>query len=233
MTAKIHCFAGLRDDVGGAMVELELPPGATVADLKRRLEALFPRLAGRLASVRVAADLEFLAEDGVVPEGAELALIPPVSGGSPAQADDDSPLAHRAISVRLSGVPLEAGRVLDAVRGPDAGALITFLGTVRDGSRGRAVVALEYEAYEAMAVAWLERLAEAAREEHGALRVAVWHRTGRVPVGGDSVVIAVAAAHRGEAFAAARHVIEGLKADVPIWKREYYADGDVWVGWGS
>jgi molybdopterin synthase catalytic subunit/molybdopterin converting factor small subunit len=231
MTVTLRCFAGLRDDLGSDTVEVDLPAGATVADLKRLLESRWPRLAGRLARVRVAADLEFLAETASLPAGAELALIPPVSGGAPEPQAMDT--TRPDIVARLSAEPLDATRLLDAVRGPDAGALVTFFGTVRAESRGRAVTALEYEAYEPMALAWLERLARAARAEHGALRVAVWHRVGRVPVGGDSVCIAVAAAHRAEAFAAARHVIEGLKADVPIWKREFYEDGDVWVGWGS
>jgi molybdopterin synthase catalytic subunit/molybdopterin converting factor small subunit len=232
MTARLRCFAGLRDDLGSDIVEIEVPEGATVADLKRLLEARWPRLSGRLGSVRIAADFEFLDESATLPAGAELALIPPVSGGAPG-ADSESRAARPDVVVRLSAEPLDPARALDAVRGADAGALVTFHGTVRAGSRGKVVTALEYEAYEPMALAWLERLARAARRDHGALRVAVWHRTGRVPVGGDSVVIAVAAAHRAEAFAAGRHVIEGLKADVPIWKREFYDDGDVWVGWGS
>ena len=122
---------------------------------------------------------------------------------------------------------------MNAVRGPDAGAIVTFVGTVRSRSRGGEVLHLEYEAYPEMALDRLGRIARAARESTGALRVAVHHRTGRVAVGEDSVAIAVAAAHRAEAFAAARQVIEALKADVPIWKRECFADGAVWVGWGS
>lgn len=226
MIVRLHCFAGLRDEVGAGVIELDLPGNATVAEAKRALEARWPRLAGRLSSVRVAADLEFLGEDSPIPPGAELALIPPVSGGAP-----ESPPA--GLSIRLSPEPLDLAGAFAAVRGPDAGAVSSFLGTVRALSRERRVTALEYEAYEPMALAWLERLAAAARAEHGALRVAIWHRTGRVPVGGDSVIIAVAAAHRAGALAAVRQIIEGLKSDVPIWKREFYENGDVWVGWGS
>ena len=115
----------------------------------------------------------------------------------------------------------------------DAGAIVTFLGTVRQESRGRAVLHLDYEAYGGMAVDRLSRIAAEAVREKGALRAAILHRVGRLPVGGDSVMIAVAAAHRAEAFEACRHVIEALKADVPIWKKEVFEEGDAWVGWGS
>lgn len=229
MTFRLRCFAALRDHAGAAEITIELPAGADVPTLKAALEARYPGLAGRLGSVRVAADFEFLAEDAPLPAGAELALIPPVSGGAPGPAESDA----RADTCVLTEAPLSLDAALAVVRGPDAGALVTFVGTVRAQSRGGAVKHLEYEVYAEMALDRLERIARAAREASGALRVAVHHRTGRVGVGEDSVVIAVAAAHRAAAFDAARRVIEALKADVPIWKRECFADGAVWVGWGS
>lgn len=229
MTFQLRCFAALRDHAGAAEIEIDLPEGADVRALKAALEARYPGLAGRLGAVRVAADFEFLAEDAPLPAGAELALIPPVSGGAP----DAEEAATAGGAFRLTPGPLSLEAALDLVRGPDAGALVTFVGTVRAQSRGGAVSHLEYEVYPAMALDRLARIARAACAEAGALRAAVHHRSGRVEVGEASVVIAVAAAHRAAAYDASRRIIEALKADVPIWKRECFADGAVWVGWGS
>ena len=234
MIVRLRCFAGLRDELGASEVEIELPDGADVTRLKLAIELRWPRLAGRLASVRVAADHEFLAETDLIPLGAELALIPPVSGG----AGPAVPLSARAnstedIRIILTEESIDLDEMIKFVRVPAAGAVVTFLGTVREASRGLPVVELEYEAYAPMAQSWLERLGQDARQQHSARRVAIAHRLGVVPVSGDSVAIAVSSAHRAEAFDACRALIEGLKADVPIWKRERYESGEVWVGWGS
>ena len=219
----MQCFAGLRELIGVREFTVHLPDGATALDLKRHVEDEHPRLRNRMGAVRVAASLDFLKDDEPLPPGAELALIPPVSGGAPGHDD-----TIRIVEDRLS---LDAA--LSAVRGPDAGAVVTFIGTVRARSRGRDVVHLDYEVFQEMALERLHRIAREARLSSGALRIAVLHRTGRVPVGDDSVVIAVAAAHRDEGFKACRLVIEALKADVPIWKKEVYEEGESWVGWGS
>jgi molybdopterin synthase catalytic subunit len=133
---------------------------------------------------------------------------------------------------RLTAEPLDAASALAAVGGDDAGAVVTFIGTVRARSRERDVLRLEYEAYEPMALALFERIARACLEASGA-RVIIHHRLGSCLVGEPTVVIAAAAAHRAQAFDACRHAIEQLKADVPIWKREIYVDGLAWVGQGS
>ncbi|TPW15135.1 MAG: molybdopterin synthase catalytic subunit [bacterium] len=233
MIVLVRCFAGLRDEIGSPEVDLEIPAGADVARLKQVIETRWPRLAGRLGSVRVAADFEFLGEDEVIPPGAEIALIPPVSGGAahPVSVGPDVPAD--GVRILLTEAPLVLAQLIDFVRCPAAGAVVTFLGTVRDTSRGQAVVELEYEAYPEMARSWLIRLAIRVRERHAVDRIAIAHRTGIVPVSGESVAIAVSAVHRAEAFDACRALIEGLKADVPIWKRERYESGEVWVGWGS
>lgn len=225
MIWRLRTFAVLRDRTGQAELEVELPDGASVRELKSWVAEHYPTLANGLAQVRVAADYEFLAEDDALPPGAELALIPPVSGGS--EGTDESVW----VELTPSAVSLDAAMV--RVRGPDAGAAVTFEGCVRGTSRGGTVQHLEYEAYPEMALIWLRRIARRALDEHGALRAVIHHRVGRVGVGEASVVIAVAAAHRNAAFAAARAIIEALKADVPIWKREVLTDGAVWVGWGS
>ena len=122
---------------------------------------------------------------------------------------------------------------LRAIVGPDCGAVATFVGTVRDSTRGRAVIALEYEAYESMALKQFALIEQEAQDRWPGCRVAIHHRTGRLLPGEISVAIAAAAPHRDDAFAACRHAIEALKADAPIWKRELYRDGASWVGMGS
>ncbi|HEX7880191.1 MAG TPA: molybdenum cofactor biosynthesis protein MoaE [Candidatus Eisenbacteria bacterium] len=235
MIVRIATFAGLRDDLGAPEVELTLPDGATAADLLAAVERRWPRLTGRLGSVRVAADLEFLAASDPIPVDAELALIPPVSGGAP--PDDEmirkGSIVDPDVSVLLEAAPIHLPALLHFVRTPSAGAVVTFTGTVREISRDRRVVELEYEAYHAMALEWLRRLASRSRGAFPVCRVAVAHRLGVVPVAEESVAIAVSSPHRAAAFDACRAVIEGLKADVPIWKRERYHTGDEWVGWGS
>lgn len=134
---------------------------------------------------------------------------------------------------RLVDAPLDPSAVIAAVAGDDAGAVVSFVGTVRGASRGRRVVRLEYEAYEAMALTLFDALAAEAALRFGGARVVVHHRLGRCGVGEPTVAIAAASPHRAEAFDACRFAIERLKADVPIWKREVYDDGAVWVGMGS
>jgi molybdopterin synthase catalytic subunit len=135
--------------------------------------------------------------------------------------------------IRLQTEPIVLDELVTAVRGDGDGAVATFLGTVRDRSRGRRVVALEYEAYGGMAEREMERIAAEAVRLHGVSSVAIVHRTGRLTIGEASVAIAVSAAHRAEALDAVRFVIDTLKTTVPIWKREHFEDGATWVGEGS
>jgi molybdopterin synthase catalytic subunit len=150
-------------------------------------------------------------------DGDEVALIPPVSGGS----------------FRLVEGPLDVAAVLREVEDPGAGALASFVGTVRSRSRDRDVVHLEYEAYEEMAEPMLARLGAELTERHGLCAVAVHHRLGRVEIGEASVVIAVSAPHRSAALDACREAIETLKTTIPLWKKEVYAGGEEWIGRGS
>jgi molybdopterin synthase catalytic subunit len=150
-------------------------------------------------------------------DGDEVAVIPPVSGGA----------------FLLSGEPLSLERVAAEVASEDAGAIATFVGTTRARSRGRDVIRLEYEAYEGMAEAEMERIALALRERHEVIDVAIHHRVGQVEIGETSVVIAVSAAHRAAAFEACREAIDTLKQSVPLWKKELYVGGEEWIGQGS
>lgn len=218
MALQLRYFAAARECVGLAEEPLDEVEGEQVAALLQRLVARHPRLAPRLGLMKVAVNRAFASPTDVVPAGAEVALIPPVGGGA-------GPL------VGLRAEPLSLDEVVHAVTGPEHGAVVTFTGAVRAQSRGQTIRKLEYEAYAEMAEGVLHRIAEGCEAAHGA-RVAVLHRVGTLQVGELAVVIAAAAPHRAEAFAACREVIERLKAEVPIWKREF-GDGDtVWVGMG-
>ena len=155
-------------------------------------------------------------------DGDEVALIPPVSGGSGDLA-----------TVTIGDDPLDLGELVKQVADSGAGAISTFLGVVRDNARGRDVEWLEYEAYDDMARTEMARIARAAVTRHGCLRAAVSHRTGRVQIGEASVAIAVSSAHRAQAMAACKEIIDTLKASVPIWKKERYDGGEEWIGQGS
>jgi molybdopterin converting factor subunit 1 len=237
----VRYFAVVRERLGLESELFALHEGARVADLRVALLKRRPALADMLPHVRLAVDQDFAADNLPLRDGAEVALIPPVSGGSDAPEEGRAGAAARVAPrpplppplLRLQEAPLEIEPVVGAVAGQDAGAVDVFVGTVRATSRGREVEALEYEAYTPMAEAQLARFAGEVAAQWPGTRVAVVHRTGRLRVGERSVVIAVASPHRADAFAACRHVIERLKQDAPIWKREVYRDGAIWVGWGS
>jgi molybdopterin synthase catalytic subunit len=211
MRIRLLAFATAADALGAEERELELADGATVRDLRERLAAEHPALAELWARTAVAVDGELAAAETAIRDGAEVALLPPVSGG-------------RAPAVALVEEPLDAATVSAAVTGPDCGAVVLFVGTVRDHHQGRAVERLTYTAYRAMAEQRLGRIVEELQEAHAA-RLAVAHRLGTLVPGEASVVIAAAAPHRDAAYRASRECLERLKREVPIWKREHYADG--------
>ena len=193
MELEVRLFAGLRQRAGSDTVRVQLPEPATVGDLLAAMD-LPPR------SCVVAINREYVAGDRPIAPGDEVALIPPVSGG--------------AETVRLTTDPIDVAALMEAVRDPRAGAVIVFEGVTRE------VDALQYEAYAEMAEPVLRRIADEEAERHGLCRVAVEHRVGTVPLSEPSVVIAVSAPHRGEAFAGARAIIDRLKLEAPIWKQE-------------
>jgi molybdopterin synthase catalytic subunit len=214
MAIHVLYFA-LTREVAGATTERLDPPPATVGALRARLLALHPGLSGILPRCRIAVDQEFADDGAALADGAEVALIPPVSGG--------------AGRCRVTGGPLSLPEVLAAVEGPEHGGVVTFTGTVRGETGGKRVVRLEYEGYLPMAERKLDEIAGAIERETGA-RVAMAHRVGTLLPGEAAVVIACAATHRGPAFRACEAAIERIKHDVPIWKREVYEDGSEWVG---
>jgi molybdopterin synthase catalytic subunit len=212
----VRLFAALRERAGASRRELELPAGATAGDVFAALG-----IGAEPQGLAYAVNREYADRTAALADGDEVALIPPVSGG------EAEPL------VLLGPEPIDLARLIAHVSGPDAGAVATFTGTVRERAREREVLDLEYEAYPGMAEQEIARIARAVLAEHGCLRAAIWHRTGVVAVGEASVAIAISSAHRAPAFAACKQAIDTLKLTVPIWKKERYADGEEWVTQGS
>jgi molybdopterin synthase catalytic subunit len=202
VTISVRLFAGLRERAGTDRLELELPDGATVGEL---LDALAGTPVGPIGPRQcvVAINREYADAGQSIAAGDEVALVPPVSGGSgPVRA------------IRVTGEALDLAAVSAAVRDDRAGAVVLFEGVTRE------VAELDYEAYVEMALERLRAIAEEEAERHGLCGVAVEHRTGTVPRGEPSVIVAASAPHRGEAFAGARAVIDRVKAEAPIWKVE-------------
>jgi MoaE-MoaD fusion protein len=218
MVVQIRYFAVVRERLRLEGESLEVAAGARVGQVMEALVARHAELAGMRAHLRVAVNQSFVGDESVVVEGDEIALIPPVAGGAGAL-------------VRVQDTALSLDEVVRAVSGPGMGGLVTFTGLVREQSRGARVVKLEYEAYAEMAEKVMREIAAEVEGETGA-RIAVLHRVGTLVVGDVAVVIAAAATHRAEAFAACRAVIDRLKERAPIWKKEFGDDGAVWVGMG-
>lgn len=225
MKVQMLYFAAVAELVGSREEALELPSAVgTVRELARLLEERHPALRGRLGQVRFAVNEEFASADRTFAEGDVVAVIPPVAGGS-----DRAPASER---VAVLEEPLSLDRVTRLVRHPGAGAIATFVGIVRDHSDGKDVSALEYSAYESMAVAEMARVIEEIEAEMPVVRLAVHHRIGLLSVGDDAVICAASSPHRDDAFVAGRALIDRIKDRVPVWKRERVVDGtEEWVGW--
>jgi len=215
---EVVAFAALRDALGTDRLAVELPAGATGHTLRTELASRHPRWRDLIHACRLASGVEFLEPGAPLAEGVEVVLIPPVSGG------------NGAPPVRLTRDPLDAEALREAAAAAGRGAAVVFAGTVRSPSLGKEVLYLEYEAYEAMARAQMERIVTETVARHPGSAAFLHHRLGRIEVGEASVVAVAATPHRAEAFAACRDLIERLKADVPIWKKEVFADGSVWTG---
>ena len=218
MRVQVLFFGVLKDIVGRPSEALELDEGATVGDVLQHYESRIPKLGQVLPSVALSVNQHYAGPGAVLREGDEVALLPPVSGGLPA--------VSRAAIVRE---PIDTQKILGQIKRPEDGAAIAFEGIVRNNTKGRQTLYLDYEAYEDMALKQMEGLAEEALERFQVRDVALVHRLGRLQIGETSVLIVVASAHRGAAYEASRWLIDTLKRTVPIWKKEYFVDGAVWA----
>jgi molybdopterin synthase catalytic subunit len=223
---KLLFFASLKDIVGSRQLDFELPSGATIDDLWERLESRYPKLGPYKSIVLTSVNEDYVTREAVVYEGDEVALFPPVSGG----ATSESFVSDRPREVyRLTREPIDARSIADAVLRPADGALCIFEGVVRNNSKGKATRYLEYEAYETMALKTMEEIGGFVRSAWEIGCVAIVHRLGRMEIGETSVAIIITSPHRRASFDACEYAIDRLKKIVPIWKKEFFEDGEIWI----
>jgi len=220
MRVHVLYFAVFRERLRRDEEDLDLAGPATVADAISALAGRHPDIGKLRGRFRVAVNQDFVDDTHALADGDELALIPPVAGGSDVR------------HVVLTDQPLSLDRCIAAVSGRGMGGIVTFTGMVRLHSRGTTIDHLEYEAYAPMATKVMTQLCDEIEAEVAGTRLAVEHRVGNLAIGDIAVVIAAAAPHRAEAFTACRAMIDRLKDRVPIWKKEISVDGAEWIGLG-
>jgi len=217
MKVNVLFFGITHDLTGCAQEQVELPEGENVEGLRRLYEARFPRLLSVGSSLLLAVNQEIAKDSALLRDGDEVAFMPPVSGG----ASEDF--------FRITHYPISAADLAEQLRAPEDGAVVVFEGIVRNHSRGRSTLYLEYEAYEPMAIRKMEELGCEVKQKFPIDGVGMIHRLGRLEIGETSVAIIVTAEHRRAAFEACQYAIDRLKQMVPVWKKEYFADGAVWA----
>ena len=215
MNVLVRLYASYRETAGVASVNLALSDGATVTDAVAALLDAKPSLPRNFRPHLIAVNEEFANLAYPLHDGDDIALYPPVSGG---------------MSVRVGAEEIDAGDLADAVRRPSNGAVVLFEGTTRDNTAGRSVEYLEYEADERMAAKVMGHILEETMVRFDVPAMAVQHRFGRLAIGDVSLVVAAGAPHRLEAFLAGLYVVDRIKHVVPVWKKEHFTDGGVWVG---
>ena len=215
MQVRVLLFGMLKDLAGFSADTLAVHEGAVLGDVLAHYEKRIPKLKELMPSLAMSVNREYAGPEARLHPGDEVALLPPVSGG-----------AGKAFIVREK---IDAEGVLQALKHPEDGAVVVFDGIVRNNTRGRRTLYLQYEAYEEMALRQMEGLAQQAINDFKVRDIAITHRLGRLEIGETSVLIGVASAHRAAAFEACRWIIDTLKKTVPIWKKEYFEDGEVWV----
>jgi molybdopterin converting factor subunit 1 len=215
MQVRILFFGVLKEVAGRADDSITLSDNSTLADLLNHVERQAPRLKEMLPSIAMSVNEEYADPNTKLKNGDEVALLPPVSGGSP-----------RCAIVREK---INTQEILDQLKHPEDGAAVSFEGVVRNNTRGRRTLYLDYEAYESMALKQMESLAAQALTDFKIRDLVLVHRLGKLEIGETSVLIVIASAHRAAAFDACRWLIDTLKRTVPIWKKEYFEDGAVWA----
>jgi len=226
MQVRVLFFGVLKDLTGRASEAITLPDQATAADVINHCARQFPSLKGSLSSIAISVNQQYADRKHELRAGDEVGLLPPVSGGSTAQSSNRQ-LETNSIAVVREKIDTDA--LLAKIKQREDGAVVVFEGIVRNHTRGRRTLFLEYEAYEEMALKQLESLAAQAQSQFAIRDVAIIHRLGRLEIGETSVLIAVASAHRAAAFDACRWLIDTLKRTVPIWKKEHFEGGAVWA----
>ena len=219
MRVRVRLFARYREALGRERLEVDLPDGGTVESAWSAVADRHPELAPYRPFTLFAVGQDYVSPEHRLRPDDELCLFPPVSGGAGGDI------------YRVVTAPLSPDTIAAEVDDPAAGGIVIFSGVVRNETGGRPVKFLEYEAHASMAEVKMREIGESLRARwSGVKRVAMLHRIGRLEIGEASVLIAVSAAHRGDAFEACRYAIDTLKRTVPVWKKEHFEDGEVWVG---
>jgi MoaE-MoaD fusion protein len=239
MKIGVLFFGVLKDLVGRSGETVDLPEGARVREVLFYYARGVPQFEAMVPSLAISVNQEYSGADRALRDGDEVGLLPPVSGGSAVSDGENRSQTRGEVrgegrgegrgEVKMVRERIDTEAVVGRLQRPADGAAVIFEGVVRDNTRGRRTLYLDYEAYEAMALKQMESLAVEARARFEARGVSIVHRLGRLDIGETSVLIVVAAAHRGAAFEACRWIIDTLKKTVPIWKKEYFADGAVWA----
>jgi MoaE-MoaD fusion protein len=227
MQVRVLFFGILKDLAGRASDSLSLPENAALSDLVEHYEKLIPGFDDVLPSLAMSVNQEYAGPNAKLKQDDEVALLPPVSGGS-SEGPSHLPAKLRSRATIVREV-IDSAPLVRAIKCPEDGATVVFEGIVRNQTRGRRTLYLQYEAYEEMALKQMEELAARALADFKIRDVTVVHRLGRIEIGETSVLIVVASAHRAAAFDACRWLIDTLKRTVPIWKKEYFEDGAVWA----
>ncbi len=229
LNVRILFFGAARDVAGHSEVDFTLNAPITASSAFEEVLAAYPPLRRFGRSLLFAVNQEYAPTDLEIRDGDELAVFPPVSGGSGVVGADTAAATFANDFFELTLLPIDVGSVARRVVLPECGATVTLDGYAREWTRGRQTLHLVYEAYPAMALAEMKRLGEQAHERFEIAHIGIVHRTGQLAIGETSVVIAVSAPHRRAAFEACEWAIRELKKTVPIWKKEVFADGEIWV----
>ena len=224
MRITVLFFGILRDLVGHSEEQVDVPPGSTLESVFQRYSDRLETLRGRRSSILFARNREFASPGTALTENDEIAFLPPVSGGS-----RDGETGGREQMFSLTREPLVSADLARALQRPEDGAVVIFEGVVRNNTKGRKTRYLEYECYEPMALAGMKRIGLEIVQQFSLGQIGIVHRLGNLQIGDASVAIVTTAPHRRPAFEAALLAIDRLKREVPIWKKEFFEDGAVWV----
>jgi molybdopterin converting factor subunit 1 len=224
MRVEVILFARLREIVGRERVSIQRQEMLTVRDVWEGLQAQYPQIEGFGRSLLFSVNQEFAGFETQIREGDEIAIFPPVSGGQSAYTEDE----HGDV-FQIVKTPIHIETLVEQLRQPEDGAVVVFDGIVRDNTKGRKTLYLEYEGYEAMALRQMREIRETIRKKWAVNRIGIVHRLGKLQIGEASVVIVLTSAHRKAGFEACQYAIDTLKKIVPIWKKEFFEDGEVWA----
>lgn len=227
MQITLLFFASLKDIIGSKQLMLDVPEGTTVGDLLTRLESTYPRMKDYRPVLLTAVNEEYVERAMPIRPGDEVAIFPPVSGG---EVQAEALLIRRPRELyQITREPIDARKIVHELERGEDGAVCVFEGVVRNNSKGKRTLYLIYEAYEAMALRKLEEIGAMVRQTWDIDGIAMIHRLGRLEIGETSVAVIVTSAHSRPAFDACHYAIDKLKKVVPIWKKEFFDDGEVWV----